>query len=103
MRGLEQLPGRREVRHALGEVHAAQLAHHARHLADDGLGEALHALRDADHAITSRSIGSTCTPLSFSHFTPRASVSSPASISSATQPQSSLTSAPRMLMTMSKP
>ena len=86
MRGLEQLPGRREVRHALGEVHAAQLAHHARHLADDGLGEALHALRDADHAITSRSIGSTCTPLSFSHFTPRASVSSPASISSATQP-----------------
>src|SRR5207247_2039614 len=78
VRGLEQLLRRREVRHALGEVDAAQLAHHARHLADDGLGESLHALRDADHAMTSDSMGSTWTPLPLSHATPRASVSSPA-------------------------
>src|SRR5207249_11967369 len=40
--GLDQLGRRREVRHALREVDAPDLAHDARHLADDGLGESLN-------------------------------------------------------------
>src|SRR5437899_477160 len=46
----DQLWGRREVRHALREVDAAHLAHDPRHLADDGLREPLHPLRDPGRA-----------------------------------------------------
>ena len=46
MRRIDERLGRSEVRHPLGEVHPAVLAHHPRHLADDRLGEALDALGD---------------------------------------------------------
>src|SRR5690348_9686170 len=46
MGGLDQLLRRGEIRHALREVHAAQLADDACHLADVGFGEALDFLFD---------------------------------------------------------
>src|SRR5712691_10275633 len=52
--------------------------------------------------MTSRSMGSTCTPLSLSHLTPRSSAPSSPSSSSAIHPWSAFTSARRMLMTRSK-
>src|SRR5207244_1715773 len=52
--------------------------------------------------MTSRSMGSTCTPLSLSHLTPRSSAPSSPSSSSAIQPWSAFPSARRMLMTRSK-
>src|SRR5438094_4622760 len=52
--------------------------------------------------MTSRSMGSTCTPLALSHLTPRSSAPSSPSSSSAIHPWSAFTSARRMLMTRSK-
>src|SRR5262249_26324485 len=85
---LDQLGRRREVRHALRQVHAAELVDDAGHLADDRFGEPLDALGNLTHygTTTSRSIGSTWTPLSLSHFTPRSSAFSSPSSSSAIQP-----------------
>src|SRR5262245_47089856 len=99
----DQLRRRREVRHALGQVHAPDLVDDAGHLADDRLGEGLDAAGNLHYGtITSRSIGSTWTPRALSHFTPRSSATSSPSSSSTTQPWSAFTSARRMLMTMSK-
>src|ERR1700675_234743 len=99
---LDDLLRRREVGHALGQVDAVVLVIDAGHLPDDGLREALHALRDHDRT-TSRSIGSTLMPCWRSQATPSSSFSCGASSSSTIQPWSARTSARRMFGTMSKP
>src|SRR4030095_8669391 len=99
----DQLGRRRGVWHALGQIHAADLVDDAGHLADDRFGEFLDAPRDLHYGtITSRSIGSTWTPRSLSHLTPRSSAPSSPSSSRAIHPWSAFTSARRMLITMSK-